>query len=705
MSEDRYFRARVGLVYLVVAVFALAIAVKLFSIQLAEGDKWRARAESVATAYRVVEPDRGHIYSEDGRLLATSVPEYEVRMDMVPDGLTDELFRAHIDSLAWHLAELFGDRTAAEYARDLKDARHRKERYHLVRRKADHTQVQQLRNFPLYRLGRYKGGLITEKRTVRVRPFGRLGSRTVGYVLRDSGATAIGLEGGFDHELRGHTGRRLERRLTGGVWMPLEGGKGVDPVAGSDIHTTLDINLQDVADAALEAQLRKHGARYGCVVVMEVATGRVKAISNLTRRDSSTYVEDLNYAVGHATEPGSTFKLAALMVGLEEGLIKPTDTVDTRKGQVRFYDRIMRDSHEGGYGRITVQRAFELSSNTGISLAVHKAFEREPRRFIEGLRRFGLAEPTGVPIAGEPAPILRGPGEEGWSGVSLPWMSIGYEVAITPLQTLAFYNAVANNGRFMQPQFVDRISRNGRTVRELEPVVLRDRICSDRTLEVVHGMLRGVVDSGTATNLRAAHFAIAGKTGTAQIAKANVGYKSDGISYQASFVGYFPADAPKYSCIVVVNGPTTSGYYGNVVAGPIFKEIADKIYSNRLELQQDTRLADLEGPRTPVSLSGHAGDLRLAMRTLNVRLEDLTDTEWATTQAGDSAVAMQPRAVPSKAQGLVPNVLGMGLKDALYILENRGLRVRFEGAGMVRKQSLPPGTRAGQGSTIVIELA
>jgi cell division protein FtsI (penicillin-binding protein 3) len=330
-------------------LFALAIAVKLFTIQLVEGEKWLARAETVSTTYRIVPPDRGHIYSEDGRLLATSVPEYEIRMDMVPNGLTDELFLEHIDSLCIHLSDLFGDRTSAEYKHDLIDARHRKERYHLVKRKADHTQVQALRTFPLFNLGRYKGGLITEKRTARVRPFGRLAARSVGYLLRDS--STVGLEGGYDKWLRGVTGRRLERRLTGGVWMPVDNGDGVDPKPGSDIHTTIDINLQDVADAALEAQLRKHGAQYGTLVVMEVETGYIKAICNLTRRDSN-YVSDLNYAVSQSTEPGSTFKLASLMVGLEDGLIKPTDTVDTKKGQVRFHDRVMYDSHEGGYGRI-----------------------------------------------------------------------------------------------------------------------------------------------------------------------------------------------------------------------------------------------------------------------------------------------------------------------------------------------------------------
>jgi cell division protein FtsI (penicillin-binding protein 3) len=702
MNDNSQLKARTNIVYLAMVLFALAIAVKLFTIQLVEGDKWRAKAETVSTTYRTVQPDRGHIYSEDGRLLATSVPEYDVRMDMVTDALTDELFRSNIDSLSWHLADLFGDRTQAEYKRDLMDARARQERYYLVKRKADHTQVQQLRTFPLYRLGRFKSGLVTEKRTVRVRPFGRLAARTVGYVLRDS--SAIGLEAGYDKWLKGTTGRRLERRLSGGVWMPIDDGEGVDPVPGSDIHTTIDINLQDVADAALGAQLALHGAQYGCVIVMEVATGAIKAVSNLTRASDSTYVEALNYAVTEATEPGSTFKLASLMVGIEDGLIKPTDTVDTKKGQVRFHDRIMKDSHEGGYGRITVQRAFELSTNTGISLAVTKAYGKDPKRFIAGLQRMGIHQPTGVMIPGEPVPTLRGPGEKGWSGVSLPWMSIGYESQLTPLQTLAFYNAVANEGRLVQPHFVSRTSRNGRTLEEFKPKVMNDRIASKGTLDIVRGMLQGVVDSGTATNLRAAHFAIAGKTGTAQIAR-NGSYKQHGVSYQASFVGFFPADAPKYSCIVVVNGPTMSGYYGNVVAGPIFKEIADKIYSNRLELQSEQQLAVVSGPRTPVSLSGHAGDLRKSFEGLGLPMVQEGESEWVTTQAGDSTVVLKPRGIPSDAMDLVPNVLGMGLKDALYLLENRGLRVRINGNGMVKRQSLSPGTRARQGSTILIELA
>jgi cell division protein FtsI (penicillin-binding protein 3) len=701
MSANKQLALRSGIVYLGVVLFALAIAVQLFRVQLVEGEHWRARAETVSTKWRTVEPDRGHIFSADGRLLATSVPEYDVRMDMVPDGLTDERFEARIDSLAASLAALFQDRGAAEYRRDLTDARKRRERYHLVKRKATHDQVQALRQFPLWRDGANKGGLLTEKRLVRARPFHRLAARTVGYVLRDS--TAIGLEAGCNRWLKGRTGNRLERRIAGGTWMPIDG-EGVDPEPGLDVHTSIDINLQDVADAALERQLRKHGAQYGCVVVMEVATGRIKAMSNLTRVADSTYAETMNYAVAEAAEPGSTFKVPALMVALDEGLITAEDSVDTKWGVQRYCDREMKDSHPYAKRFTTVRRALEVSLNTGCSQAVLKAFRKEPKRFVEGLKRLRLHEPTGIIIPGEAVPTLRGPGDKLWSCTSLPWMSIGYEVAVTPLQMLAFYNAVANNGRMMQPQLVTHVSRNGRTVEEIAPSVLNERICSEKTLAIVRQMLEGVVDSGTATNLRGAHLRIAGKTGTAQIAR-NGSYKQHGISYQASFAGYFPADKPLYSCIVVVNGPTMSGYYANVVAGPIFREIADKIYSNRLELQAEQPLADAGMRRAPVTMSGRASDLRAAMAGLGIRFEQEGEGEWLTTEAADSAVVARPRAIASEASRLVPNVLGMGLRDALYLLENRGYRVRVQGAGMVRRQSIAPGTRAARGATILIELA
>jgi cell division protein FtsI (penicillin-binding protein 3) len=703
MNAPNGMHLRSTVTYGVLLLVGAAIAVKLFSIQLGEGDKWRQKAVNVAMAMRTVRPDRGSILSEDGRLLATSVPEYEIRMDMRADGLTPEIFRANLDSLATGLASLFQDRGPAAYRADLADAFAAGERYHLIKRKCDHEQLRVLRGFPLFREGRHVSGLIAEKHMVRIRPFGRLAARTLGYELNDS--VAVGLEGGFDRWLGGVAGKRLERRLTGGVWMPVDNGDGLDPVPGSDIRTTIDMNLQDVADATLEQQLRKNGAHHGCVVVMETATGYIKAISNLTLTHDSTYDETYNYAVGAVTEPGSVFKTAALMVAFEDGLAEPGDTVDTRGGKRRFYDRTMNDSHEGGYGKITLARALEVSSNTGISQVIDRAYRKQPAKFVEGLRKIGMGSALGLRMPGEGLPVLRGPEDKKlWSGTSLPWMSIGYEVGETPMRMLTFYNAIANNGVMVQPQFVSSIARNNTRVEKFPPVVLNPRICSDATLAKLRRMLEGVVDSGTAVNLKSAHFRIAGKTGTAQIASDKAGYKVNGVSYQASFVGYFPADAPKYTCIVVVSSPSQRGVYGNVVAGPVFFNIAEKIYGNRLELQTTLAAAD-SLRRTPVTFSGDRTDLITAMRALHVPMAVSGEGPWATTTAGDSVVALAPRNLPELNAGLIPDVQGMGLRDALYILENRGLRVRPVGSGMVRKQWPAPGTRAPKGTLITLDLA
>jgi cell division protein FtsI (penicillin-binding protein 3) len=708
MTEHKALRLRIGLIYGCLVVFAIAIAVRMFTIQIAEGEKWKKEAINVATAVRTVQPDRGHIYSDDGRLLATSVPEYEIRMDMRADGLTDDVLRTGLDSLCLSLSTLFGDRSATDYKRDLLDARARNERYHLVKRKVDYEQMMTLSRFPIYRMGKFKSGLIPVKHYERKQWFGRLARRTIGDVPSDSGN--YGMERSFEAYLHGTAGNRLERRLVGGAWMPIDDGEGQDPIAGSDIHTTIDINLQDVADAALEAQLKKNGAHHGCVLVMETKTGHIKAISNLTLVKDSTYAEVENYAVGHATEPGSTFKTASLIVGMEDGLIKPTDLWDTHGGEVRFSGKLLPDAHKKP-GIITIHRALEVSSNTVLSQAVFKAYNKQPERFISGLRRMGFGAPLGVRIPGEAMPKLYGPDNKKiWSKISLPWNSVGYGLTTTPLQTLAFYNAIANNGRMMQPLFVTSVSRNGKEVERFEPVVLNEKIASDATLASIRKMLEGVVDTGTATNLKSAHFNIAGKTGTAQIASGNAGYKVNGVSYQASFVGYFPAEAPRYTCIVVVSSPSQKGYYGNVVAGPIFREIADKLYGNRLDMQDAKQLALLDslrekGPsRTPITFAGSSRDLLAAAQGLQVPVKVTGEGEWVSTQAADSAVVVTPRNIPGDQIGMVPNVLGMGLKDALYILENRGLKVHIIGNGMVKRQSLSPGSRCFQGSSITLEL-
>ncbi len=435
---------------------------------------------------------------------------------------------------------------------------------------------------PIFKEGRYKGGMIAEVESKRELPHESLASRTIGNLNKGASGNVVGLEGAYDTELTGVNGSILKQRLTGGAWMPVHDENYIEPRDGNDIITTIDIELQDVAESALFSQLSRHGAHHGTAILMEVKTGDIKAISNLRIEDDGDYHESYNYAVGESTEPGSTFKLPAFMVALEDGVISLEDSISTGDGTVRYYDKTIRDSHRGGYGTITARTVFENSSNVGTAMIINENYKGRPGDFVDRLYSMGLNDKVGIEIKGEGSPLIRYPGDKYWSGISLPMMSHGYEVQQTPLQILTFYNAVANDGRMMKPRLVKEIRYHGQQVEEFSPRVLKSSICSKATIEKAHELLEGVVERGTATNLRNDTYKIAGKTGTAQIANDKYGYKQDGrVSYQASFVGYFPADNPVYSCIVVVNAPTNSIYYGNLVAGPVFKEIADKVYSSR----------------------------------------------------------------------------------------------------------------------------
>lgn len=702
MKAKKDSSLRVHLVYLGVVLVACAILYKIFQIQLVEGAQWKERAETVVTDVRNIPADRGHIYSEDGRLLSTSVPEYELRMDLKADALTDKVFSENVDSLSWHLSNVFKDRTANEYKRGFLQARAQGNRYFLIKRRVSHKQLKRLRQVPFVKLGRYKTGIIVEKQTKRERPFKRLAARTVGY---DRGEDArVGLELGFNQYLQGTEGKRLEKKLSDGVWMPVRDGNEVDPEDGADIHTSIDINLQDLADRELENQLLLNDAEHGCVVVMETATGYIKAISNLKRSKDGTYVEGYNYALGASTEPGSTFKLPALLACIEEGAVAISDMVDTENGVAKFHDKKIRDSHDGGHGLISVKEAFALSSNTAMAKLVNSTFEEKPDQFIEHLHQFNLHQPLNTDIPGEGMPFIKTPDRTDWSGVTLPFMAHGYELHLTPLQILTFYNAIANNGTMVKPQFVTSIRQGAKVLEERGPIVLKKKVCSESTLAVARELLEAVVDSGTATNLKSANFKIAGKTGTAKVLQ-NGSYHQMIPKYQASFVGYFPAEAPKYSCIVVIHDPSNGRIYGNSVAGPIFKEIANKIYSNRLELQHDHLATYDTIPQMPISMSGNAHDLETVFDQFDVAYTKGHQSEWVTTATKNTQVVVKDRTIPSEKTGLVPNVVGMGLRDALYLLENRGLRVQVKGNGMVKKQSIGPGERVRNGASMIIELS
>lgn len=694
---------RVYVVYFLVCLFAVCVFGRIVQIQFVQGEEWIAKAETFSTQYRNIEAVRGNIYASDGSLLATSVPIYEVRFDPNCEALTDEYFKEYIDSLSICLADLFQDKSAKEYARELSKARKNGSRYHLIKRRVKYTDLKKMREFPIFSRGKYKGGFIYMQQNKRQRPFQELAARTIGYDRE--GIKPVGLEGAYKNELKGVSGVRLMQKIAGGTWKPITDENEVEPEDGADLYTTLDVNIQDVAHDALLEQLRMHNADHGCVVLMEVSTGNVRAISNLTRGSDGVYYEKYNYVIGESTEPGSTFKLASMMVGLEEGYFDLTDSVDTEDGTTKFYDRIMRDSHKGGYGVITAERAFEVSSNVGISKLIYESYSKNPQSFIDRLYKMNLHQPNNVEIAGEGKPMIKNTKDKTWSGVTLPWMSIGYEVSLTPLQILTFYNAVANDGRMVKPKFATEIRKRGKVVKTINTEVINEAICSKGTLEKVKKMLEGVVENGTAINLKNANYKIAGKTGTAQIANDKYGYYGkSGKSYQASFCGYFPADNPKYSCIVVVNAPSNNVYYGNLVAGPIFKEIADKVYANSIEIHEElTSQIDIDRTPIPVSKNGSQEALVNALAGLDVAYEtDLENNQWAITMAGDDKVGIKVRKV---VDNLVPNVTGMDAADAIYLLENAGLVVRVKGKGMVKDQSIKAGQRVIKGSEIAIELS
>ncbi len=687
--------------YFVTAVFALLIVFKVVYIQVVEGEHWKEVARNATMRYASIDAARGDIRADDGRLLATSIPIYEIRMDMNRRVVSDQVFFGGLDSLAYSLSSLFRDRSQAQYRAQLIKAREEQDRYFLIKRNVSYNELTQVRQFPILRLGRFRGGLVVTERTRREMPYRNLAARTIGY---ERGGVYVGLEGAYREYLEGSQGKRLMQRTSGGNWMPINDENEIQPKNGMDLITTLNVRMQDFTEEALKKQLQRYRADYGTAVVMEVATGKIKAISNLSRNEHGSYEEVFNFAIGESTEPGSTFKLASVMAVLEDGLAKPEDIIHTGSGTIRYADRIMRDARQGGHGTITLQEAFALSSNVGISKTIHDAYRDRPERFISRLKAMGLDQPLGLEIFGEGLPQIKEVGAPGWSRVSLPWISIGYEVALTPLQTLSLYNAVANDGRMMRPMLVEEIRHTGKTVRRFQPSVINRSVASMRTIEMVRAMLVEVVESGTARNIRTPVYQIAGKTGTAQVAQTRHGYRSpSGVTYQASFAGYFPADNPLYSCIVVINNPRGYIYTGGQVAAPVFREISDKIFATRMLVPQpdpDSIPLPLLAALPPLR-GGSTDDLRQIYAAFECQLLDLAATPWADAVIQSDTVSLKDREI---IENLVPDVVGMGLRDALYLLENAGLRVRFSGRGTVRRQTIAPGLRIQPGSTISLEL-
>lgn len=702
MSVKKQILTRIAVVYIFFVLLGLGIVLKICYIQFVEGAKWREKAEMITFKNRVVTPSRGDICATDGRVLSTSVPYYEIRMDLKAGGLSDSVFMKNIDSLAIRLSNFFRYQSKYAFRSELLNARKydKGNRYYKIgNRKVNYLELQEIKKFPLYRLGDNKGGFISVQSNRRILTHGSLASRTIGTV--NEGGVAVGIEGAFDYALKGKEGFQVFQRIPGNNWVAVKSTEEIEPEDGADVVTTIDIDIQDVADAALRRSLSRHGAEHGCAILMEVETGDIKAIANLKRGENGVYSEQFNYAIGESTEPGSTMKAATIIALLEDGYVTMDDTVNTGDGTFKIYDRTITDSKKGGHGRIPIREALEVSSNVAMAKLVNQYYKGKEKDFVDRLYSMRLNQPLGLQLSGEAVPYIKYPGDKYWSGMTLPMMSIGYEVSMTPLQTLTFYNAIANNGKMMKPRFVKALRRHGQTIQSFAPEVISSSICSRSTLKKLNEALVGVVEQGTAKNLKNSNYQIAGKTGTAQLAKGSAGYRHQGsISYQASFVGYFPAEDPKYSCIVVVNSPSNSVYYGNVVAGPVFKEIADKVYATNPEwFGKIDRENFVEMPQ---SKNAKSKDLAKVLNQLDVPYQiDGEDLEWAATKRTETEVELERIKV---IKSLVPNVVGMGLKDAIYLLENSGVRVRFSGYGAVRSQSVPAGSRVVPGSTVFLEM-
>jgi cell division protein FtsI (penicillin-binding protein 3) len=693
---------RSGIVYFIVALLALAVLVRILLLQIVERGKWSAMSEKYIYQTAEMPANRGDILAMDGRLLASSVPYYTIYMDTRSTGMSQETWSQGIDGLSAGLSRLLGERSAAGWKSVITQARTRGDRYFLIKKRVNYETLKKLKELPIFREGQFRGGLVAQVENRRIFPNNELAARTIGYTNLGSEVTEVGIEGSFEKDLAGKNGVVVRQRLTGGDWITIHDASSVNSYDGNDVITTIDIDLQDVAAAALRNQLKSHNASHGCAVVMEVATGDIRAIVNLQHGSDGDYHETYNYAIGESTEPGSTFKLPVLMAALEDGVCDTGDIVDTGEGSVKFYNKVIRDTREEGYGKLTVKQVFELSSNVGTSKLITEHYKDNPRDFVNRLYAMKLNEKLGIQLKGEGEPLIRYPGDKLWSGLSLPMMSHGYEVQLTPLQILTFYNAVANNGRMVKPRFVTATMRNGYVIRRFDTEVIINSVASRSTIRKARKMMEGVVEHGTATNLKNADYKIAGKTGTAQIALGKSGYRSGvRISYQASFVGYFPAENPLYSCIVVVNAPSNGVYYGNLVAGSVFREISDKIYATNFYRDYHSAENITGNQEPPEAGNGYKDDINHVLRKFDVKHKRNVDSEWVVTREKGDTVSLVGVNITF---GLVPDVRGMSLRDAIYLLENAGYRVRYSGKGKVLRQSPEHGARYFEGQVVSLEM-
>lgn len=687
---------RVYLAFGLIVMLAFAVFFKLCHLQFAQGKKWKAMADSLSTRYVNIDAARGNIFAVDGSLLATSVPEYELHMDMLAGGIADDkVFYSKVDSLAMKMAAFFADRSAGEYSHILRDARKDSLRYQLIRRRVSYQDLKKIRKFPIFNLGRYKGGLIIVQQNKRILPFRTLAARTIGYNNANV-KNPVGLEGAYAEYIKGESGKRLMQRIAGGVWMPVNQEEEIAPKEGADIISTIDVNFQDVVQNALQKQLIISNADHGAAILMEVSTGEIRAVANYSKVAPGEYQEKFNYAIAGNQDPGSTFKIASYLALLEDKYVDTNTMVAT--GTYPIPGHTITDSH-GSIGVVTVKKAFEESSNAAVAYLVNKNYKNNPSKFTDHLYDWHLNEKLQLQIPGEAQPVVKNPKNTSWNkNMTLPQMAYGYEMQLTPLKMLSFYNAIANNGKYVAPIFVREIRRLGNPVEQFKARVVNEKICSDVSLKKMQEMMEGVITEGTGKNIIFNPlYRIAGKSGTAQVADANKGYKAR-RQYQASFAGYFPADKPKYSLIVVINDPK-NGYYGAAVAGPVFREIADKVYSSDLEMQQNVPTHYVGNTQLPKVKTGNMKAVQQVYSKLGVKPLYASNTP----RAVDTSNGIPSQEIKYK-RGTVPSVTGMGLSDALYVLGNAGYKTTVRGSGLVARQSVTGGSMIPKGSRITLEL-
>jgi len=647
-------------------IFGIAVVVKLLTIQYVNGDKYRKLAEERTIEDRPIPANRGNVYSVNGNLLATSIPKYDIRIDTKTP--KDKLWQEQLGPLCDSLSKYSG-KSVSYYKENLRKARAKQNRYYLLARDIGYSEYLRLRDFPLLKLGAYKGGLIVEQTTKREHPMGGISMRTIGYERTDEqgNITRAGLDGAFGEKyLKGKDGHRMKQKIGKGQWKPISDNNEVEPQDGYDVYTTIDVNIQDIAHHSLLEQLEKYDAEHGCVVVMEVKTGEIRAISNLGKSKSGKYYEKRNYAVWESHEPGSTFKLMAMMVALEDKVIDTSTIIDAGNGSKRFYGRSINDTR--GYGKISAGTAFEKSSNVGLATIIDEHYSKQPKKFINRLKSWKLHENLNLPIVGEGDPVIPQPGDKIWSKNALPSIAYGYNLQLTPLQTLTFYNAVANNGEMLKPRFLRQVKELDREIETFDKEIRVKKIASDETIKKAQKLLENVVERGTGKGMYSKYFSMAGKTGTARTDYANNEKWLKDRKYISSFAGYFPVENPKYSCIVVIHKPSTKvGYYGADVTGPVFKRIAQKIFT-------DTPIID-EVESLEVKNASIENEFQQYYDTANTYLT------------------------------IMPSVIGLPIMDAMALCENLGLKVKMNGNGTVKKQSIPKGQKVKKNQTIVLELS